>query len=176
MAGQARSRSRSPAGTRAAESTRLPQESTDARVSVPIATQINGRRIATQTIHFNLHNESKWMDLCPVLAAHIDDPDHKWSVRFHMGGKDITPAVVREGGFVFVKDQRLWPAATRDITMTLTCNNPTPGRLQSATVRLGLRAHPWSADKVTQTLTIHASVQAPLRALTAARATTPPKS
>lgn len=132
----------------------LPREATDIDLSVPAGV----KRTASRTVHVELLNESKWLDLCPVLYAHVDDPRHQWTVHFTMGGKDITNALVNEGGFVFVKNQRLWPNANKDIAMTVSCKTGSSGIAVPASVRLGLMAHPWAADKVNETMSFHMTV------------------
>lgn len=143
--------------TAGADTGTMPVESTEANLLVPITRLAKGRFQATQTVNLTLRNESAWLDLSPVLYATLDDPGHNWAVGFRLGGVDITQAVVQQGGFVFVKDQRLWPQAAKAITMTLSCRNPSAQPLP-ATVKVGLMASPGSADKVTQTMTFHASV------------------
>ncbi len=134
----------------------LPRESTEASLRVPITRLANGRFSATQVIDLSLHNESTWMDLSPVLYADIDDPGHNWTVGFRLGGKDITRAVVQQGGFAFIQDERLWPSASKRLQLVLTCRNSSAGA-SPVTVRIGLLANPTRRDKLNETLTIHGS-------------------
>ncbi len=128
-----------------------------------VARQANGRVSAVRVVNLTLHNESAWLDLSPVLRADIQDPDHAWTVGFRLGGKDITQAVVQKGGFVFVQDQRLWPKASKQLQIVLTCKNP--AKAQPVTVQLALLANPTRRDKLNQTLTIHDSMAAQTKIL-----------
>ena len=150
-----------PASVRAvkANTGTTPTESTEADLLVPVTRQANGHVSATRVVDLVLHNESAWLDLSPVLYADIADPGHHWTVGFRLGGKDITQAVVREGGFVFVKDQRLWPNVSKHLQLVLICKNPSGAGTdaQAVSVRIGLLANPTRRDKLTETLTIHGS-------------------
>ena len=153
-----------PAEVRAAKanSGTTPTESTEANLVLPMIRQTNGRLSAKRVVNLTLHNESAWLDLCPVLCAAIDDPGHHWNVGFCLNGKDITQSVVQKGGFVFVKDQRLWPKMSKNLQLVLTCKNPSAGRAnpQAVVVRISLLANPTRRDKLNETLTIHGSTTA----------------
>lgn len=109
-----------------------------------------------QIVNMVLHNDSTWLDLTPVLLARIDDPGHAWTVRVRLGGKDITPAVTQEGGYVFLKDQRLWPKASKRLEIVMKAKRPS-ARPHPMTLHLTLLAHPGHRDIVNQTLTLHAT-------------------
>ncbi|BDI29488.1 hypothetical protein CCAX7_15390 [Capsulimonas corticalis] len=132
-----------------------PLERTEADLYVPTTRLANGRRAATRVIDLTLRNESQWLDLSPVLRAEIDDPGRQWTVGFRMGGKDITEAVAEKDGFAFLKDQRLWPSASKKLQLVLTCANP--AKAHPVTVRIGLLANPSRPDKLNEMLTIHGS-------------------
>ena len=153
-----------PAEVRAAQanSGTTPTESTEANLVLPMIRETNGRLSAKRVVNLTLHNESAWLDLCPVLCAAIDDPSHHWNVGFCLNGKDITQSVVQKGGFVFVKDQRLWPKMSKNLQLVLTCKNPSAGsdNPQAVVVRISLLANPTRRDKLNETLTIHGSTTA----------------
>jgi len=94
-----------------------------------------------------------------TTGAYVDDPGNNWKVGFRLGGKDITNEVVQKGGFVFIKNDRLWPNANKRLQLTLTCKNPktTVTDANSVAVSIGLLANPARRDKLTETVTIHAS-------------------
>jgi len=142
-----------------AQTDTTPTENTVADVFVPTTRQTNGSALATKVLELNLVNESSWLDLSPVLYAYVDDPGNNWTVGFRLGGKDITNEVVQKGGFVFIKNDRLWPNANKRLQLTLTCKNPkiTVANADSVAVSIGLLANPARRDKLTETLTIHAS-------------------
>ncbi len=146
-------------GTRAemAERGTTPLENLAAGFLLPVTDLGRGRFTATRTVTLTVRNESAWLDLIPVLHADMEAPGQNWAISFRMGGKDITPEVMHQGGYVFAKDQRLWPRAAKTITMTLSCRNPTAHPLPVA-VKVGLRAYPGLAGQDTQTITFRAVV------------------
>lgn len=132
-----------------------PTESTEAALTVPVKRLANGRLSATKVLDMSLQNESTWLDLSPVLCADINDPSHAWTVGFRLNGRNITQAVVQKGGFVFVKDQRLWPKAIKQLQLVLTCK--TPSNALPVTVRIELLANPNRRDRINEVVTIHGS-------------------
>lgn len=138
-----------------------PQERTQADLFVPMTRLPHGHASAKRTVILTLHNESTWLDLCPVLCADIHDPGHHWGVCLRLNGKDITLAAVQQGGYSFIKSERLWPQASKHLKLVLTYLHPSAGDadVHPVVVRLGLLANPTRRDKLNETVTIHASTK-----------------
>lgn len=143
--------------------------SLDADLLVPISRQANGQLAAAQVLNMTLRNQSSWLDLCPVLSATIKDPGHRWVVAFRLDNRDITQEVM-QGGFSFIKEQRLWPKASRHLQVVLTDKDSAtakPGALPpsydtpAVVVSLVLSANGTRRDAKDQALTIFGSTSRP---------------
>ncbi len=77
--------------------------------------------VAGETDHpvVTLTNSSAWLDYAPVLKANVAGHAGAWTVKFSVGGVDVTPAVLG-AGYLFYQAQRLNPQTSQQIVVTLT--------------------------------------------------------
>ena len=71
-----------------------------------------------------LHNDSSWLDLCPVLFAKTSGPHPDWKVHFRLHGVDVTAPITQGNGLAFIGSHRLWPGDTRRIQVVLERTHP----------------------------------------------------
>jgi hypothetical protein len=119
-------------------------EITEATVTAPTPTA--GK---PWTITCELNNDSSWLDLCPVLSAETNDPNHSWDISYTLGGVDVTKAMQKGEGVVCVGDLRLWHQSKQTLVITLT------PRKQNATasplgLHLKLKPHPSQLKRLQQ--------------------------
>ncbi len=103
-----------------------------------VTVDIPGDGSATQTVNYQLHNDSTWLDLCPLITAKLDDSAKHWKAHWTMDGRDVTEAM-NAGGVTCVKELRLWPGETKEIQLTLSSDNANPNPVD---VHVSLIPHP----------------------------------
>lgn len=135
----------------------------DAQITQPANQRAHARLAAAtasraRTYDFTVRNNSKWLDLCPVLLAKIHDPAHNWAVRFTMDGRDVTSQMTAASGLPFIGSLRLWPGDARHLQALLVCKSrslsiaPAP-----PTIQISLRPNPSAKNLVNQEMMLGTS-------------------
>jgi hypothetical protein len=116
-----------------------------------------------------LHNDSSWLDLCPVLYAQIAGPHSNWTVRFRLNGEDVTAQITQKSGLPFVGSKRLWPGATRHIQVVWErLSSSRAVRSAPPKIVFGLRPNPAYSGPFRQQVTLRPSLE-PIAAHLASR-------
>lgn len=101
-----------------------------------------------------VQNDSTWMDLCPVLSAHVKDPSHGWKVRFRLGGRDVTRQMTSGSGLPFIGALRLWPGDAKQVQVVMERKGSGGRDAAPPTVEIGLRPNPSAPARLAQALTL----------------------
>lgn len=126
-----------------------------ARISLPTASPAAPAHSETRVTTLTVHNDSPWMDLCPVVFAKQKDPHRNWNVRFRVGGQDVTQAMTQGGGLPFVGPLRLWPGQSQQVQVVISRRHPAASWSDpSAIVQIGLRPHPSAKEQINQLVTL----------------------
>ena len=128
-----------------------------ARMTVPANARPIGPPAARQVLILTVRNDSRWMDLCPVLFARVAGPRRGWTVHFRVAGRDVTRKMTREGGLSFVGGLRLWPGQRRQVQVVFECKTPAASvrnDIHPVTVQIGLRPNPSARRTVNQRVTL----------------------
>ena len=122
-----------------------------ARLSVPASP--SGTRSSV-----TLHNNSAWLDLCPVLSAQIAGPHPDWTVQFRLNGEDVTNQLTQGSGLAFIGSKRLWPGDTRSIQVVWKRTHSSHAACASPpSIEFGLRPHPSAQGQFSQRITLRPS-------------------
>ena len=124
------------------------------RADVPITPGTSRRCAGTRVVTLTLHNNSPWLDLCPVLSAKTLRPTRGWNVRFHVAGQDVTRQMVGADGLAFVKGLRLWPSETKYVQISLS-HTAVGSRSLPPDVQVSLRPSVSVGTRVNQIVTLH---------------------
>jgi len=118
----------------------------DALVTVPVFT--------TSTVTMKLlHQDKKWLDLCPVIRIQSINTSSDWNVRFYVNNKDVTQAASSERGFPFVRELRMWAGDSHDLQITFVSEHENP---QPMDLLLEVMSHPSEMKRV-QYVNMHIS-------------------
>ena len=94
---------------------------------------------SVRTLTFQLHNNSSWLDLCPLVRVRADGAE---IVRCTLDGQDVSA-----NGVACVGERRLWPGTIRELQITMSAGT------MPVELRVELLPHPSAApDDVRQRL------------------------
>ncbi len=107
----------------------------------------------TRTFTYRLHNDSPWLDLCPLIRAKLTDPGNGWSVHCTLDGQDVTDGIMKDG-VACVGAHRLLPQKEQILQITLTQLAHTAATHRTASLLLELAPHPSLMGEVHQRILI----------------------
>lgn len=107
-----------------------------------VADMIINSDVAVGTVQnytFHVADYSSWLDYAASIRALISPAEfNEWNIRYFNDDVDITAAIISTDGFVFVRQNRLWPDTVRSIVASLT---RTSFADQNSTLIIQLAAH-----------------------------------
>ncbi len=128
----------------------------DQHMQLAVADQ-NGAPVS-QSVHYRLHNDSAWLDLCPLVSTRLSDPG-QWEMSVTVDGQEETAAATSSAGLAFVNDLRLQPGQSKDIEIKLTSRT---GNIAPADVTVVMNPHPSEALIVRDRSVIHVRPATPV--------------
>ena len=98
--------------------------------------------VAVGTVqNYTLHvaDYSSWLDYAAWIRAFVSPAElNEWNIRYFCDDLDITATINSTDGFVFVRQNRLWPGTVRSIIVSLTRTSTVD---QNSTLFIQLAAH-----------------------------------